>query len=280
MAQQILSSSIQAKIISQRPAQGHVQPKTIHALKRVSAPKVQRRILSPLCAATSPSPGGDYTTELANAEKRWEDQIRDGRVKSISASAAGELKQEGWVFLDVRPPTEVAKAGVEGSIEIPIYIPETEWSVVNLLKQASNFGLGGWWLGGSHMIPNQQFLREVQTKIPKDAKVIVACQKGLRSLSAAEQLSRAGYTTIAWVNGGLDTAKKTDLPVVNSDDLRYGGIGGLSELLGWNDVQREKNAGALGGPSGPIKLAAGVLLLDGVWFAYDYIQEFLHKGGQ
>jgi hypothetical protein len=75
-----------------------------------------------------------------------------------------------------------------------------------------------------------------------------------RSLSAAEQLSRAGYTTIAWVNGGLDTAKKTDLPVVNSDDLRYGGIGGLSELLGWNDVQREKNAGALGGPSGPIKL--------------------------
>ena len=69
---------------------------------------------------------------------------------------------------------------MEGSIEIPIYIPETEWSVVNLLKQASNFGLGGWWLGGSHMIPNPQFLREVQTKIPKDAKVIVACQKGLR----------------------------------------------------------------------------------------------------
>jgi hypothetical protein len=75
------------------------------------------------------------------------------------------------------------QAGVEGSIEIPIYIPETEWSVVNLLKQASNFGLGGWWLGGSHMIPNQQFLREVQTKIPKDAKVIVACQKGLRCVA-------------------------------------------------------------------------------------------------
>lgn len=75
-----------------------------------------------------------------------------------------------------------------------------------------------------------------------------------RSLSAAEQLSRAGYGTIAWVNGGLDTAKKTDLPVSGSDDLRYGGIGGLSELLGWTDVQREKSAGALGGPTGPIKL--------------------------
>ena len=75
-----------------------------------------------------------------------------------------------------------------------------------------------------------------------------------RSLSAAEQLSRAGYSTIAWVNGGLDTSKKTDLPVKGADDLRYGGIGGLSELLGWTDVQREKNAGALGGPSGPIKI--------------------------
>jgi hypothetical protein len=73
-----------------------------------------------------------------------------------------------------------AQAAVDGAVEVPIYIPETQWSVVNLLKQASNFGLGGWWLGGSHMIPNGGFLSEVQAKIPKDAKVIVACQKGLR----------------------------------------------------------------------------------------------------
>lgn len=72
------------------------------------------------------------------------------------------------------------QAAVEGAVEVPIYIPETKWSVINLLKQASNFGLGGWWLGGSHMIPNGSFLSEVQAKIPKDAKVIVACQKGLR----------------------------------------------------------------------------------------------------
>ncbi len=36
-------------------------------------------------------------------------QIREGRVKSISAKAAGELKQDGWVFLDVRPPPEIEK---------------------------------------------------------------------------------------------------------------------------------------------------------------------------
>ena len=78
----------------------------------------------------------------------------------------------------------------------------------------------------------------------------------LRSLSAAEQLSKAGYGTIAWVNGGLDTAKKPDLPVKGADDLRYGGIGGISEALGWTDVQREKSAGFMGGSFGPIKVVS------------------------
>ena len=75
-------------------------------------------------------------------------------------------------------------------------------------------------------------------------------QRG-RSLAAAEQLSRVGYGTLAWINGGLDTAKKSDLPIKGEfDDLRYGGIGGLSELLGWTDVQREKSAGFLGAAQG------------------------------
>ena len=77
-----------------------------------------------------------------------------------------------------------------------------------------------------------------------------------RSLSAAEQLSKAGYSTIAWINGGLDTSKKTDLPVKGADDLRYGGIGGMSEALGWTDVQREKSAGFMGGSFGPIKVVS------------------------
>lgn len=94
-----------------------------------------------------------------------------------------------------------------------------------------------------------------------------------RSLSAAEQLSKAGYGTIAWVNGGLDTAKKTDLPVANSDDLRYGGIGGMSEALGWTDVQREKSAGFMGGSFGPIKVVRSHPLSHFVCVVFTDIQE-------
>jgi rhodanese-related sulfurtransferase len=48
----------------------------------------------------------------------------------------------------------------------------------------------------------------------------VACQKGLRSLAAAEQLSRAGYSKLAWINGGFDTARPGDLPTTDDKDVR------------------------------------------------------------
>lgn len=54
---------------------------------------------------------------------------------------------------------------------MPIFIEEPSNDVESLLKKASAFGMGGWWLGGTHMKPNQDFLRTVQQKVPKDAKV-------------------------------------------------------------------------------------------------------------
>lgn len=79
-----------------------------------------------------------------------------------------------------------------------------------------------------------------------------------RSLAACEQLSRAGYGEIAWINGGFDTARKEDLPVVGAPDLRYGGIGGLSEFLGWTDAQRQnsKTEGFIGGFQNVLKLVS------------------------
>lgn len=85
-------------------------------------------------------------------------------------------------------------------------------------------------------------------QVPKDAKVIVACQKGLRSLAAAEQLSRAGYNELAWVNGGLDNSQPGEVPTRDGNDIRYAGIGGVSEMVGWTEVQQE-NAG----PAGSLK---------------------------
>lgn len=209
-------------------------------------------------------------------ESRWQAQVREGRVKSVSAKTAGELvTNEGWVLVDVRPPSEVEKAAVESAVRAPLYVPEAFDSLQNLMKHAAWFGMGGWWLGGVHMKPNPEFMNVVQASVPKDAKVVVACQKGLRSLTAAEQLARAGYGELAWINGGLDTAAKGDLEVEGPhDDLRYGGIGGMSQVLGFTDVQNEKNKSASEGGgfaasiSPLVKGAVVALALDAVWFAW------------
>lgn len=214
------------------------------------------------------------------AEKRWESQIREGRVKNVTCAAAGQMMKEGWTLIDVRPQSEHRKASVDGGISVPVFVDEEDISFGALVKQSTALGMGGWWLGGGHMKPNPQFLKQVKDQIPTDgAKVIVACQKGLRSLAACEQLSRAGYNDIAWINGGFDAARKEDLPVVSAPSLQYGGIGGLSEFLGWTDAQRQnsKSEGFIGGFQNVLKLAALVLLLDGLWFGYDQLQFYLSK---
>lgn len=52
------------------------------------------------------------------------------------------------------------------------------------------------------------------------------------------------------------TAPPRPLPV------RYAGIGGLSEVLGWTEVQQEEKAGFMGGVAGVLGLVALILLAD------------------
>jgi rhodanese-related sulfurtransferase len=250
------------RLLQGRPVQSTLSARSPAA----AAPRSLRRQHVQASNAAAPG-GGDY----AAAEKRWQDQLAEGKVRNVTATNAAELMKEGWVLLDVRPPAEIAKAGVVGATEVPIFIEEESNDFESLLKKSSAFGMGGWWLGGTHMKPNADFIRQVQQKVPKDAKVIVACQKGLRSLAAAEQMSRAGYGTLAWINGGLDTAGSDSLPTVDGKDLRYGGVGGVSQLLGWTDVQRaEDKAAGINKSAIFIKIGAAVLLVDAGLFAWEF----------
>lgn len=70
-----------------------------------------------------------------------------------------------WTILDVRPPSEVKKVRVKGAVEVPLFVPDTSLDPGSLLKQMSAFGMGGWWLGGTHMKANESFLPDVQAKV-------------------------------------------------------------------------------------------------------------------
>lgn len=92
-------------------------------------------------------------------------QLRDGIVKNVMAKDLKDYTDEGWTILDVRPPNETRKVHVADSVEVPLFVPDTSLDPSSLLKQMSAFGLGGWWLGGTHMKANNGFLADVQAKV-------------------------------------------------------------------------------------------------------------------
>lgn len=186
------------------------------------------------------------------------------------------MQKSGSVVLDVRPFHEVEKAAIKGSINVELFSVDTAMDPASLMKQASAFGMGGWWQGGKHMIPNGMFLSQIQQQIPqKDAKVVVVCQKGLRSLAACEQLSRAGYTDLTWLSGGLDTVQPSDgVESVDGKDLRYGGLGGLSAVLGWTPVQQAAGFNSKFSVQNVIKGLAAFLVVDTFVIGYQYWEAY------
>jgi rhodanese-related sulfurtransferase len=55
--------------------------------------------------------------------------------------------------------------------------------------------------------PNPDFERVVQAVLPKDRKIFVGCQSGVRSMRAAEILERLGYRDVTNVAGGFGGAR-------------------------------------------------------------------------
>lgn len=227
---------------------------------------------SKLHVSASATSTDDQARELAAAQRRWEGQVRQGRFRSIGPEEVRGLMKEGWILLDVRPEEECAIASVDGAINVPLFTVDTSLSPGSLVKQMSAFGMGGWWLGTKHMVPNKSFMADVMKVIPQDGKAIIACQKGLRSLAACEQLANAGLEHIAWLNGGYDMTKKGDLPVKGDVDIRYAGIGGVSSLLGWTEVQQEENKGLGGGVSNVLKVIAVLVALDTIVLLIEALQ--------
>ncbi|XP_022921793.1 rhodanese-like domain-containing protein 11, chloroplastic isoform X1 [Cucurbita moschata] len=181
--------------------------------------------------------------DMAAAKKRWDSLIREGKVKVLTPREAGyAIQLSDKTLLDVRPSTEHQKAWVKGSTWIPIFEVDDKVDPGTLSRKVTSFMMGGWWSGVPTVSYNSRFLSEVQEKFPKDADLILACQKGLRSLAACELLYNAGYKNLFWVQGGLDAAEEEDLAREGPQPLKFAGIGGLSEFLGWTDQQRVAGA--------------------------------------
>jgi len=106
-------------------------------------------------------------------------------LKRITPQEAYDLMEdEGYVYIDVRTEPEFEGGHPEGAYNIPFMVR-----------------------GPAGLTPNPDFLKTVEANFPKDAKIILGCQSGNRSLKALVQLTEAGYTQVVEQLAGFGGAK-------------------------------------------------------------------------
>jgi len=104
-------------------------------------------------------------------------QVRERAAESGSSYAGSLLPELAWklfeaghaLLVDVRTPEELSYVGrVPGATHLA-------------------------WATGTAQVRNPRFLRELESKVPKDAVVLFLCRSGKRSAAAAEAATKAGY---------------------------------------------------------------------------------------
>lgn len=96
------------------------------------------------------------------------------------AEAERLMREEGYAYLDVRSVGEFEAGHPAGAYNIPVMEP----------------GPGG-------MKPNPDFQSTCESAFDKDAKIVIGCQAGGRSLRACQLLEQAGFTNVKNVAGGF-----------------------------------------------------------------------------
>ncbi|XP_009599056.1 rhodanese-like domain-containing protein 14, chloroplastic [Nicotiana tabacum] len=165
------------------------------------------------------------------AEEEWSTKrayLLEKRVRSVEAKEALRLQKENnFVILDVRPEAEFKEAHPEGAINVQIYRLIKEWTAWDIARRVA-FAFFGIFSGTEE---NPEFIQMVESKINKDAKIIVACSSGgtmkptqnlpegqqSRSLIAAFLLILNGYSNVFHLEGGLYNWFKQGLPTVSEE---------------------------------------------------------------
>ncbi|EYU45293.1 hypothetical protein ABFS82_06G017600 [Erythranthe guttata] len=172
-------------------------------------------------------------TKQANtpAEVDWKIKrqlLLEKKVRSVDVKEALRLQSENkFVILDVRPEAEYKEAHPAGAINVQIYRLIKEWTAWDIARRAA-FAFFGIFSGTEE---NPEFIQSVESKLPKDAKIIVACSAGgtmrptqnlpegqqSRSFIAAYLLVLNGYTNVFHLEGGLYKWFKEDLPTESEE---------------------------------------------------------------
>jgi len=102
-------------------------------------------------------------------------------MKHATVNEAHQLQQAGATYVDVRSTREFDAGHPAGAVNVPLLEPDDH----------------------GQMAQNPDFLRVMKSAFPQDARLLVGCQAGMRSLKAAQMLETFGFTDVTNVRGGF-----------------------------------------------------------------------------
>jgi len=108
--------------------------------------------------------------------------MREVTIRRVSVDEAKELiAREGFIYLDVRDQDEFEEGHAEGAFNVPFLFHATG--------------------------ENPNFVRVCERAFGREAKLVVGCKSGVRSLKAATALAESGFTHIADLRAGFSGRK-------------------------------------------------------------------------
>jgi rhodanese-related sulfurtransferase len=136
----------------------------------------------------------------------------------ISPKEASDKLAEGFTYVDVRTTEEFGAGHPQDAVNVP-------------LMHA----------GGGGMTPNPEFVRVMAALFPKDAKIVVGCKTGGRSLRAARVLLGEGFTNVLDQRAGWDGARS---PFGETTEPGWSRVGlpietGQPNGRSWDDVRKK-----------------------------------------
>ncbi len=104
--------------------------------------------------------------------------------ETLNPAGSKERLDGGWTYVDVRTVEEFEAGHAPGAYNVPILFR-----------------------GAMGMEPNEGFVAAMKNAFPADAKLVLGCAAGGRSMHACEVLAREGYSNLVNMHGGFSGAR-------------------------------------------------------------------------
>lgn len=105
-------------------------------------------------------------------------------IERISPEEAKRRLDAGWAYVDVRSVPEFEAGHPAGAYNVPLMH-----------------------VGPHGMEPNASFMGVMEARFSRDARLVIGCKSGGRSLRAAEMLAAAGYAHVVDQRAGWSGAR-------------------------------------------------------------------------